>query len=176
MGLDDFTSGDSTESTSDSDTDEKGGNKKKSQMFTLEEFEEVLAETSYEWEAKEYDWTKEWVYETESEGGRFIMRIYSSVDQRTDESREKDSDAIRLVVLESETERPVMKEKRTNRIKTWPKNLKKKIRNISSRKDEVDFCDNCGSIMVIRTNKQDGNKFLGCTSYPSCKNTESIQE
>lgn len=102
------------------------------------------------------------------------MRIYSSVDKRDNKSREKDSDAIRLVVLEKDSERPVMKEKRTNRIKTWPKNLKKKIRNVSNRKDELNICDECGSIMVIRKNKKEGTKFLGCSSYPDCKNTKSL--
>lgn len=174
MGLDDFTSGDSSKSTHDSDKDEKGGNKKRSQMFTKQRFEEVLEETSYDWKAKKYDWTKEWIYEAESASGRFIMRIYSSVDRRTDKSRKKDSDAIRLVVLEADSERPVMKEKRTNRIKTWPKNLKKKIAHISNRKDELNFCDNCSSVMVIRENKDNGNRFLGCSAYPDCRYTESL--
>lgn len=174
MALDDFTSGDSSESTSENGKDESGGNKRTSQMFTKDRFEEVLDETEYDWVAKTYDWTKEWVYEAESEGGSFIMRIYSSVDRRTNKSRDKDTDAIRLVVLHAESEWPVMREKRTNRIKTWPKNLKKKIRNIKDHRDQLNICDSCGSIMLIRENKENGNKFWGCSNYPDCKNTESI--
>jgi hypothetical protein len=143
-------------------------------MFDRDEFEEVLDETQHDWNRKNYDWTKEWVYEAASENSRFVMRIYSSVDKRSNRSREKDSDAIRLVVLEKNTNKPVMKEKRTNRIKTWPKNLKKKIRNVKNRKDELNFCSRCDSVMVIQKNKEDGNRFWGCSKYPECENTESI--
>lgn len=31
----------------------------------------------------------------------------------------------------------------------------------------------CGGNFVIRTNRQKGNKFLGCTNYPRCRNTQN---
>lgn len=167
MSLDNFTSDNSS-------TVDSSGNKRKSQMFTRDRFEEVLDETEYKWQRKDYDWAKEWIYEAESDDGKFTMRVYSSVDKRSDKSREKDSDAIRLTVIHTESGWPVMSEKRTNRIKTWPKNLKKKIANIKDRKDEVTFCDDCGSIMLIRENKENGDKFYGCIEYPECKNTEPL--
>lgn len=180
MGLDDFTSGDNSSDTTEVEsTDASNGNNRRSQMFTKEKFEEVLQESEYEWEEKDYDWTQEWVYETDSSEGKFIMRVYSSVDKRSNESREKDSDAIRLVVLDDDSGRPVMKEKRTNRIKTWKKNLKKKISNISDRKDELNFCDKCGRVMLILEN-DDGDKFLGCSGWApdeqdrKCSNTEPL--
>lgn len=153
----------------------KSGNKKQSQMFDRDEFEEVLEETEYDWKRVDYDWTKEWVYEAKSGNGKFTARIYSSVDKRTDKSREKDSDAIRLVVLHTETHKPVLREKRTNRIKTWPKNLKKKICNIKDRAGDITMCSECGSVMVIRENSSNGNKFYGCTGYPECQYTKSIK-
>jgi hypothetical protein len=33
----------------------------------------------------------------------------------------------------------------------------------------------CGSPMCERTNKANGQKFLGCTNYPKCKNTKPIK-
>jgi hypothetical protein len=38
---------------------------------------------------------------------------------------------------------------------------------------EFGFC-HCGGILTLRTNRQDGNKFLGCLNYPKCKRTQSI--
>lgn len=32
----------------------------------------------------------------------------------------------------------------------------------------------CGSHMVIRTNREKGNKFYGCSNYPECRNTLPI--
>jgi len=174
MTLDNFTSEGSSESEPQHDKDESSGNKRRAESFTRDEFEEVLAETKHDWERKDYKWTKEWVYETKSENDTFVMRIFSSVDKRSNKSRPKDSDAIRLVVLHNEKEWPVMKEKRTNRIKTWSKNLKKKIRNVESRKDELNFCGECGGLMLIKKAKDDGDKFFGCSNYPDCTNTESL--
>lgn len=175
MGLDNFKSEDTTDETSDTDKEEQTGNKRTSEMFTRDEFEDVLEDTEYDWSRMRYDWAREWIYEAESENGNFIMRVYSSVDRRNNKSREKDSDAIRLTVIDAESERPVMKEKRTNRIKTWPKNLKKKIHNVKNRKDEITICSECGSLMVVRSNKETGEKFLGCTNYPDCQNVEQLE-
>lgn len=166
MTLEDFKAGSTGQSSSE--------NKRKSQMFTKERFEEVLAETEYSWEIKDYDWTNEWVYEVGSGKGKFVMRVYSSVDKRSNESREKDSDAIRLVVLHEETNKPVLSEKRTNRIKTWPKNLKQKISNIEERRNDLEWCGECSSVMLIRENSQSGEEFYGCSSYPECTNTKPM--
>lgn len=32
-------------------------------------------------------------------------------------------------------------------------------------------CPDCGSAMKERTNRQNGNKFYGCTKYPECRGT-----
>jgi ssDNA-binding Zn-finger/Zn-ribbon topoisomerase 1 len=37
-------------------------------------------------------------------------------------------------------------------------------------------CPDCGAWMVIRTNRENGSQFLGCTRYPECKRTEEIPE
>lgn len=141
--------------------------------YTREEFEAALGKTEYDWERVNYDFAKEYAYEHESEEDNFLMRIWSSIDVRTNKARDKDKDAIRLAVLWTETMEPVLTEKRTNRIVTWEKNLLKKIRNIQERQQELRICSECNSVMVIRESK-DGNKFYGCTEYPECKNSESI--
>lgn len=36
------------------------------------------------------------------------------------------------------------------------------------------LCDKCGSPMSVRTVRETGNKFLACSAYPKCKNTQNI--
>jgi DNA topoisomerase-1 len=36
------------------------------------------------------------------------------------------------------------------------------------------LCDKCNSPMMTRTAKNTGNKFLACSNYPKCKNTNSL--
>lgn len=33
------------------------------------------------------------------------------------------------------------------------------------------LCPDCNSPMKVRTNRQNGNKFYGCTKYPDCRGT-----
>jgi len=148
-------------------------NKRTFSNITKDEFEQALSETEYDFKEVDYDWTGELVYEATSDNGVFTLRVYSSLSKHTGKARDKGSDAIRTVVLHTESGRPVLSEKRTNRIQTWKKNLKKKISNITRRQSDVVMCSKCGNPMVIRTNK-DGDEFYGCSQYPECKNTESI--
>jgi len=141
--------------------------------ITKSEFEEALSQTEYDFHRVDYDWSRELIYEHESQNGNFVLRVYSSLDERTGTARDKGSDAIRTVVLHNETERPVLKERRTNRIGTWRKNLTKKINALSENQDNIRICSSCDSVMVIRESST-GDKFYGCTSYPDCENTASI--
>ena len=38
------------------------------------------------------------------------------------------------------------------------------------------YCPDCGEELVERINSEDGEKFLGCSSFPDCKYTEEIEE
>lgn len=35
-------------------------------------------------------------------------------------------------------------------------------------------CPDCGSPLVVRTNRNNGNRFLGCSRYPSCRFSKSL--
>ena len=37
-------------------------------------------------------------------------------------------------------------------------------------------CADCGSAMTLRRNRESGDAFLGCRSYPRCKYTERYDE
>jgi len=138
-----------------------------------QEFEAALTETGFAFKEVDYEWSGELIYEAESDNGMFTLRVYSSLSKHTGNARDKGSDAIRTVVIHTDTGRPVLKEKRTNRIQTWKKNLKKKINNMAGRQSDVEICSQCGNPMVIRTSKEE-NEFYGCTQYPECTYTKSI--
>lgn len=161
-----------------SDADEENrhtcGNKSRYKQFDRNEFEECLEKASVEFEEVDYDWTKELVYEAYSENKTFTIRVYSSLDKRSGKARDKGSDAIRLVLVHTETGRPLAKQKRTNRIQTYCKNLLKKIENVVGDKQHITLCGECSSPMVIRENSDSGDKFYGCTSYPDCRNTKPL--
>ena len=41
---------------------------------------------------------------------------------------------------------------------------------------ETNVCPKCGKLLVRRTNKKDGSKFIGCSNYPKCKYTRNIDD
>ena len=43
--------------------------------------------------------------------------------------------------------------------------------NSTFKPTEDPLCPECGGSMALRTNRQSGNKFWGCTKYPNCKGT-----
>lgn len=100
--------------------------------------------------------------------------IWSSIDRRSGESREKGSDAIRTV-LHLDGYGPIGGRKRTHRIGTWRKNLKKKIVSLAEEtEDFVNKCPECDTGYLVEREGQYGN-FLGCTNYPNCDHTEQIE-
>lgn len=166
MGLGDFTS------------DESGS--KEYVRITREEFEDFLSE-HYGWEnlsvSGEYaKFNRELVYQIKGIGNEDLqLRVYSSVDKRTDKARDKGSDAIRTIIWSLELDRPIGGRTRTHRIHTWRKNLKKKIDSLLDEwEDNVHRCGECGNWMVKREGEY--GEFLGCSAYPDCDNTRHIDD
>lgn len=106
------------------------------------------------------------------------LRIYSTIDKRTEDNRDKGTDAIRTVIVsrtEDGDDIVVGGRTKTLRIETWEKNLKKKIVDIyRETQDYIEPCpeDYCSGYLVEREGKY--GEFLGCTKYPSCDHTEQI--
>ena len=53
--------------------------------------------------------------------------------------------------------------------------IKTNIRNASKQQNIISKCPKCGKDLVIRFSKK-GNRFVGCTGYPDCKNTYPIPQ
>lgn len=169
MGLGDLGRGDSGAPTR---------TRRKYAQPTRQEFEECLESTGYDWEIDFKNTAKEYVYDCHEfmpDHDGIVLRIYSTVDVRTDRARSKGADAIRLVVFNKQAMRPMGGRKKTLRILTYCKNLTNKIESIFDEYDKyITRCSECGKWMVIRDGKY--GEFLGCSGYPDCRNTEQIDD
>lgn len=164
MGLDNIVNeGDESANS----TSSKPGSSKKYVKILRDEFEEFLYDQSpYYWQEVNTD-SGELVYETDEFMIMYpdiSLRIFSTIDKGTDEGREKGDDAIRTVIWSKEKDVPIGGRKSTYRIKTWKKNLLRKIKSLSDEwHDYVEECPNCDGWLVERQ----GNKssFLGCINW-----------
>lgn len=117
----------------------------------------------------------ELVYEIELPAPNLSIYLFSSISARTGKARDKGSDAIRTVIWDHKANRPIGGKKRTNRIKTWEKNLKKKVLAlIDEWRTVVVGCSVCDGWMIEKEGEY--GKFRGCTNYPECHNTENIED
>jgi len=145
--------------------------------ITKNQFEEFLDSLEYGWQLTGHkgrdNFTRELVYEIDIQHKDLTIRVYSSIDGQTLKSRDKGKDAIRTVVYSDEYSRPVAGKRYTQRIETWPKNLRKKIKDLHNNLNNItEICSKCGSYMVIREGKY--GEFHGCLEYPDCENTEPL--
>lgn len=179
MGLDSF-GGSSNEE--DASSNNRGGSGKEYYRFSRSEFEDFLDNSGYSWfvlsaeDDQNMTFSKEVVYYIPIwDHDELGIRIYSTIDKRSQMARDKGNDAIRCVIWSDEAERPIGGRKKTLRIQTWEKNLKKKIDSLKKEwKSYVTDCDECGSWMVEREGEY--GAFLGCIEYPDCENTKQIDD
>lgn len=112
---------------------------------------------------------------------RFKIRIMSSVDVRSNVTREVGSDAIRVLLLDMQ---PTGKEPgQTKIVMDWSvhrttnalSNTRERAREAYGyvSKHPEHHCS-CGSLMALRTTKKTGSTFLGCTAFPACKETKPV--
>ncbi|MCJ7572026.1 MAG: topoisomerase DNA-binding C4 zinc finger domain-containing protein [Candidatus Thermoplasmatota archaeon] len=53
--------------------------------------------------------------------------------------------------------------------------IKTNIKNASRQQNVIAKCPKCSKDLVVRFSKK-GNRFVGCTGYPECKNTYPIPQ
>lgn len=164
------------------DGNESSGSQRKYVQPNQSDFEDFLADVEDEldinWSIASDANSNEIVYETPDvlpeHTGR-VLRIFSTIEERTGKARSKGSDAIRTVIWDRNMNVPIGGRTKTLRIKTWRKNLRGKIVSLIQETSEyVTICDECGEFMVVREGKY--GKFLGCSAYPDCDNTKQIED
>lgn len=156
------------------DNGDNGGGREYAQP-TKAEFEDCLKDARGDWFIDNDAPGMEFVYDTHDfspDRNGIVLRVYSTIDKRTGQARGKGEDAIRLVVFNRHEMKPMAGKKKTLRIKTYCKNLKRKIREMFEEADDyVTECNECGSWMVVRSGPH--GQFLGCSNYPDCDNTSN---
>lgn len=160
------------------DDDEPSSSSKKYEEISLEDFVDFLSKLPYDFVQATDHPSKEVVFESNvilEDYSDITLRVFSSIDTRTGKSRKKGADAIRTVIWHRGSNRPIGGRTRTHRIKTWRKNLKKKIVSLVEETNEyIIQCPECGGWLVERDGKY--GKFLGCSNYPDCDHTEQIDD
>lgn len=143
-----------------------------------DDFDDVMNSQRVQFEKRDPDWTKEYIYERDfrdSNGNEFVLRVYSSIDTRDGEARDKGTDAIRAVVLFRQEKypeyewKPLFSQKRTHRTPGWDRRLGEKIETLLDSMPEIEYCNDCSGVMVVREGEY--GKFYGCASYPDCRHT-----
>lgn len=176
MGLGDMIPDDGENEPSSGD--ENGGTDKKYVRPTREDMEEFFRKRPETYKYVDVENTKELVFETEDFlflTPHIVLRVFSTVDERSGKARDKGSDAIRTVVWDKNLDHPVGGRTKTLRIKTWRKNLNNKIDDLmASQSDYVQRCPQCNDFMVIRSGKY--GDFWGCRNYPDCEETAQIPD
>lgn len=118
--------------------------------------------------------TKEYVFDIPASLGT-VIRVFSSVDVRSKVSRDRGTDAIRLVLINKELDVPIVKGKKTLRTYNWESILSKKIRHFLEHIRHYERnCPKCHSPLAVRKGKK--GEFWGCTAFPKCKYTTNYNE
>jgi hypothetical protein len=151
--------------------------KKQYTRITKNEFEQFLNSLEYDFDVINHP-SGEYVYKYSNpiDGHPQVsVRVFSTIDKRTGVSRDKDSDAIRTVIFDSNVDANIGGHTKTLRIQTWSKNLEKKIAKVIENASRmVDECEGCKNGWLVEREGQYG-KFLGCTNYPRCEKTEQME-
>ncbi len=123
-----------------------------------------------------------WSRKVETKSGQsfpYAVTVYSSVDRTTRTTRNCGDDAIRVVLVDLETGKAMKlrSEKgkagqRIYRTKNALSNLKERCREYFHQVI-YNRCPLCGSVMVERTKRATGEKFYGCSHYPTCRGSKN---
>ena len=104
----------------------------------------------------------------------FKLRIYTSIDQRDNECRDKGKDAIRVLLVSKKDGKVVRKSTRINRVgDEVMKRVMDRCRELFRYAiDPTNKCSKCDDgVLVLRKPKrgQTWTEFKGCSNYPVCK-------
>lgn len=107
----------------------------------------------------------------------FAIKVFSSIDKKTDMSREYGDDAIRLLPVVKEDLRPLRcKARNIYRVKNWRSNFVKGMDELLIELGSDMKCKKCGGKMRVRKNRNKKVNFLSCSKYfkTGCNYTNNI--
>lgn len=143
--------------------------------FTRSEFESALDQFASFERTRQGD---EHAYDIPLPEDSLVIRVISTVDVRSDASREKGSDSIKVVVWDKDIDGPIGGREYTTREPGWSERLQEKVTDLFGRwRNYSKECPCCSSRMVLREpgRNDDWDAFWGCSNYPRCDNTEQFE-
>ena len=90
---------------------------------------------------------------------------------------EKDMDGIAGSQMQKDDvlrESREMLEKVFDQLETHGGEIGRMLRQGSAADSQIGPCPLCGSPLVVRARKSDGNKFVACSGFPACRNTYNV--
>jgi hypothetical protein len=138
-------------------------------QITYQEFQQVMTEQGFK--ENGFNIAGEYVFDkhVEYNGVWFYIRVYSSVDKRTNKTRNVGTDAIRVILL-TDDGKTLRGNKRVNRVETWKENLQKRLDNWIN---VTELCPQCG--FPLRNRKGKYGDFIGCSAFPKCGFTKKVE-
>ena len=118
------------------------------------------------------DGTWEYIYEFMTSTKDIKLRIYSSVDLKSNRSRALGTDAIRCVAI-YEKQEIFRGTRHTKRMTKWKEHLHTKMVEMLAQIYEVPSCPKCRRLMIQRKSKH--GLFWGCSGFPTCKQVQRIK-
>ena len=100
------------------------------------------------------------------------LRVFTGINP-TGQSRDKGKDAIHVVLMLRRQDGSIVKaggDRRVHRVEGWRNNWQARI---DKWDEDLTLCPTCGLPMVLRNGSK--GKFLGCSGYPNCHTTKSLQ-
>lgn len=144
-----------------------------------DEFDAFMADTASA-ERVEMAGVSETVYEMPLPSDDLSIRVFSTIAGGA--GRDRGADAIRTVVWSRRAGGPVGGERKTLRIGTWRKNLRRKIEELYANWRDYDHgdCPECDSGVLVERrsgSNADWSPFLACSAWNGgrgCEHTESL--
>lgn len=138
-------------------------------QITYQEFQQIMTEQGFK--ENGFNIAGEYVFDkhVEYNGVWFYIRVYSSVDKRTNKTRDVGTDAIRVILL-TEDGKTLRGNKWVNRVETWKENLQKRLDNWIN---VTELCPQCGFPLRNRQGKY--GAFIGCSMFPKCGYTKKVE-
>lgn len=115
--------------------------------------------------------SNEIIFEIKTSIPTINIRIYSSIEF-SGISRSIGEDAIRCVLIDIISQKPINKTSRTHRMAHWKERLSEKLDSLKEEAKKIPICKSCGSAMVLRDSSR--GQFYGCLSYPTCKSSMTL--
>lgn len=112
----------------------------------------------------------EYIYILDIKNKDMKIKIWSTVDTKTERSREKGEDTIKVALVYSKDMTKILYQTHnTKRTDNWESNLTNKINEVLDIAKNIKRCEKCSSPMIKKKGKY--GYFYGCINFPKCNYT-----